>query len=76
MKYIAKPNTWFDEGTEAFPVTEFWDGFDDWEMKYPLRAAIFRGIRNGKWDEESCGEYEFEIVEENVRFIDAFEIKE
>ena len=63
MKYIAKPNMWFDVGTEAVPITEFWDGFMDWEMTIPIRVAVFEGIKNGTVDEETCGEREFEIIE-------------
>ena len=61
-KYIAKPGEWFDEGTEAIPVTEFWDTYDEDGKLCP--SAVFKGIRNEKEDEETCGLDEFEIVEE------------
>ena len=59
MKYISKKNEWFDEGTEAIPVTEIWD------VNETEKAAIFSGIRNGKPDEEMCGLDEFNIIEED-----------
>lgn len=51
-KYIAKPNTWFDEGTEAKLLADC--GF----------FGIFEGIREGKPDEETCLYEEFEVIEE------------
>lgn len=64
MRFIAKPNTWYDEGTEAFVVDDcVWDGFADREMRIPMKAGLFRGLRNGQWDEETCGFDEFEIKE-------------
>lgn len=57
MKYIAKANTWFDEGTEVEYICPMLVGH-----KWP---AIMSGIRNGKPDEEGCSEHEFEAVEQH-----------
>jgi len=64
VKYITKPNEWFDEGTEAVPVTGFWDCYN--ENGELVGAAVFRGIRKGEVDEEVCCEDEFEMVEEKT----------
>lgn len=58
MKFIAKKDTWFDEGTEAKLLTDCGGGFFNGN-------GIFEGIRNGKVDEELCGYEEFKIVKEN-----------
>ena len=73
-KYKAKPDTWFDEGTEAVPVTDFWEcyikpgEFDCSYIGQPLNpeyikteAACFCGMKDGKSDEEICCVDEFEI---------------
>lgn len=57
-RYFAKPNTWFDAGTEAIPVTDFWDHDTD-------KGAIFLGIKDGKPDEESCLAREFIVTEDD-----------
>ncbi len=63
MRYIAKPDTWFDEGTEARPVTGFWDCSTLEDGKYVhTESAIFLGFRNGKLDEEGCSLLEFDIT--------------
>ena len=63
-RYTAKSGTWFDEGTEALPVTGFWncDELEDGEY-VTTQCAIFLGIRNGKPDEEGCTVLEFEVTE-------------
>lgn len=48
--YFAKPDTWFDAGTEAVVIAEISE-----------RAALFAGMRNGAPDEEACLFDEFEI---------------
>ncbi len=62
MKYIAKADTWFDEGTEAIPIIDFVDAYDDWEMTKLNPFSLFRGIRNGEVDEEICTIDEFEAM--------------
>ena len=55
-RYFAKPGTWFDVGTEAFPVSVFEDS--------PSGAwGIFKGLVEGVLDEESCPLSEFNILE-------------
>ena len=61
IRYIAKPDTWFDAGTEAIPVTEFVEAYDDPQMTIRNDCAVFRGVRNGQSDEETCSLTEFEI---------------
>ena len=56
MKYISD-GTWFDKGTEAEllgALAEFPDGD---------KSGLFKGLRNGEWDEELCLFSEFEIKE-------------
>jgi len=54
IEYIAKADTWFDEGTKAEMLSGPWDG----EMP---KLGLFAGIKNGKPDEEVCSLDEFEI---------------
>ena len=61
MKYIAKADTWYDEGTEAFPLTEFFEAYDDTAMTIRNDWALFEGIKDGKPDEETCCRDEFFI---------------
>jgi len=58
MKYIAKPNTWFDEGTEAVPIRDFWVNYVKLEVQ--VSSSVFRGIRNGIHDEHICIVDDFE----------------
>jgi hypothetical protein len=58
IKYIAKPDTWYDEGTEAVPVTSIWN------VNENDQAAVFLGTKDGNPDEEMCCLDEFEIIEE------------
>lgn len=55
MKYIAKIDTWYDQGTEVELLDDFRPLVD---------SGIFCGYRKGKLDEEICSFGEFEIVEE------------
>jgi len=62
-KYIAKPDTWFDEGTEAFPS----DIFDD---NPESGFGLFTGTKSDYEEDklypshEMCSLSEFEIIEE------------
>lgn len=66
LKYIAKehpePNdgpgeVWYDAGTEVELI-------DDYRLEdTPMDCGLFRGLRDGKTDEEVCSFDEF-IVEE------------
>ena len=53
MRYFAKPDTWFDAGTEVFLVADCDQG--GWLMS---------GMHEGKEDEELCDPDEFEVVKE------------
>jgi hypothetical protein len=62
-RYIAKPDTWFDEGTEAFPS----DIFDnDPENGYGLFAGTKSDYEPGVLypSHEMCSLSEFEIIED------------
>lgn len=57
-RFFAKPDTWFDAGTEA--TLEAWaytDANGD-------RCGIFHGIKDGQPDGEMCMYSEFDILEE------------
>ncbi len=52
-KIFAKPDTWFDEGTEVYFESEvMWDFAE---------SVIASGLRDGILDEELCPIEEFEI---------------
>ncbi len=55
VKYIAKFETWFDEGTEAKLIEGPWEGNPPF--------ALFEGIKDGGWNREVCMMTEFEIVD-------------
>jgi len=54
-RYIAKPDTWFDEGTESHLL---------FEVGGEPPCGLFRGTRKGEIDEEVCNFEEFETVDE------------
>ena len=56
IKYVAKPETWFDAGT----VVELIDDY-----RPDINCGLFRGYRNGKLDEEVCPFDEFDKEEKN-----------
>jgi len=51
MKYIPKPDTWFAENTEV-------DLIDDYRPDFNF--GLFRGLHDGRLDEEVCSFNEFE----------------
>lgn len=63
MRYITKPNKYFDAGTEATMLGESWEVYADYDEICPCRVAVFQGIKDGKPDEEVCSVDEFDIVE-------------
>jgi hypothetical protein len=77
-RYIAKPDTWFDEGTEAWLDTDFRD-VDENGNYCGYMSGVFHGIKTfdkeyakakstkvGKqWDSEVCSFDEFEEIEGN-----------
>jgi len=67
MKYIAKPSSWFEAGTEAIPISlnsEFPVGvFEGWRIcKDPISELHAFGFRY--LDQENCNIDEFEIVDD------------
>jgi hypothetical protein len=76
VKFISKPNEWFDSGTEVFDATICdWGrtlkrlSKEDYENVWTKAGHILgRGLRNGCWDEELCPLEEFEIsyIEDNI----------
>jgi len=70
-KFIAKEDTWYMEGTEAYPDGENYGSENDWMVN---GAAIFQGLTYKEnfnemegtgpaWDGETCSFDEFEITE-------------
>lgn len=60
VKLIAKPNTWFKEGTEVFDYNEYGkrlslEEFEKWKNEDNGWGILVRGIRVC---EEGCGEVE------------------
>ncbi len=53
--YTTKPNTWFDEGTQAILI-------DDYRY-YNVDIGLFEGLKDGKPDEEICSFDEFKITD-------------
>lgn len=78
VKLVAKPGTWFKEGTEVYnydcnPPKELCRvSLREWELvvndPYGFTVICVRGIHEGKWDGEACSadEFEVEIVEDRV----------
>jgi hypothetical protein len=56
-KYISKKDEWFDEGTEAQLIDDYMGSIMD-------GAGLFRGIKDGKLDEEICLFEEFDIIDD------------
>ena len=56
-KFIAKPDTWYDEGTEAKLLADYGP---------ESTGGLFIGIKDGVEDEEGCSFDEFEIIEDKV----------
>ena len=54
IKYIAKPDTWFDEGSEATLLGELWNDYRDAKLTIKSQSGLFLGYKNGKLDEEVC----------------------
>ncbi|KKL27448.1 hypothetical protein LCGC14_2385040 [marine sediment metagenome] len=54
IKYIAKKDTWFDEGTGAELITD---------LRPAIDSGIFCGIKDGGIDEELCEFEEFTPLE-------------
>jgi hypothetical protein len=64
IKFIARPNTWYDEGTEAFIYGETLPSHDNTD-------ALFRGTHDGSDDGEYCSTFEFDWIDENGNCINS-----
>ncbi len=51
MKYVAKPDTWFDTGMKVKLIDDY---------RPVVNIGLFRGYHHGKLDEELCSFDEFE----------------
>jgi hypothetical protein len=70
VKFISKPNEWFDAGTEVFDGS--FNTYDEPLKRIPIEYyeknwvswgyILGHGLRNGNWDEEVCPLEEFEIL--------------
>lgn len=63
IKFIARPETWFDEGTIAELTNDIID------MKYT--SGLFNGIKDGEEDGEVCSFFEFDWVDENDNILNS-----
>jgi hypothetical protein len=68
-KFIAKPNSWFDEGTQAALIDSYCHDLvhSSWHCSCGGNAnvcgmGLFVGLREGKLDEEVCTFCEFDII--------------
>ena len=59
-KYIALKDNWYDEGTEVEFIGALIETYDFDGTYSP--SGLFRGIKDGKIDEEMCGFDEFDII--------------
>ena len=64
IKFIARPDTWYDEGTEAFLD-------QDGGPKHDYTSAFFRGTHDGGNDGECCSIFEFDWINENGNCINS-----
>jgi hypothetical protein len=66
-KYIAKPDTWFDEGTEVKLLNNFGECLrkgKDYSDMIKTEWGLFEGLVDGESDEETCDFLEFDIIED------------
>jgi hypothetical protein len=70
-KYIARPDTWFDEGTEVKLVDDYRTSNVKWNagLFYGWRTCVNPKSENRKlgercMDEEVCDFDEFDVIEE------------
>lgn len=66
VRYIAKPDEWFDSGTEVKLIDDYRTS-DAMIYHKSLNAGLFEGLRNGVLDQEVCDFDEFEVLEENLQ---------
>ena len=68
IKFISRPDSWFDEGTEAF--IDFDEGAGNC-IAHDFISDVFNGIHEGKEDEEMCNIFEFDWIDENNNCINS-----
>jgi len=71
--FVAKPDTWFDEGTEAFMISLIGEADEmnecgtalmkGWKSNHKIWTNEGAVTQNG-WDEEVCSLGEFDIIDE------------
>ena len=61
IKYIAKPDEWFDAGTEVKLIDDYRDN-DAMFYNKSLNAGLFEGLKDGQIDQEVCCFDEFIFV--------------
>lgn len=64
MKFLAKPDTWYDEGTEVKILQEHCTVFDA-SRKILTLQVLCSGLKDGEIDEELCVMDEFYIVSDD-----------
>ena len=62
IKYVAKPDNWFDAGTEVKLI----DDYSNPPGNVLEGAGLFEGFRNGSMDQEICLFEEFEVVDDKA----------
>jgi len=70
--FVAKPDTWFDEGTEVFMITIIGDADElnefgcglmkGWKSDHVIWTKHGKITKSG-WDEEACSLGEFDIID-------------
>lgn len=63
IKYIAKPDEWFDEGTEVKLIDDYRSSSAMYFGGASMNAGLFEGLRDGKVDQEVCSFDEFLEIE-------------
>jgi len=64
IKYIAKPDEWFDVGTEVQLIDDYRASSAMYFGGPEMNAGLFEGLKDGKIDQEVCSFDEFDIIEE------------
>jgi len=65
LKFIARPNTWFDAGTEVEIL------LGNRKVDHNETGFVFRGTKDGFIDEEYCSIFEFDWLNENNKIINS-----
>ncbi len=63
MRFIAKPDTWFDEGSEVKLVDDYRNPSGVTRFNPLDESGLFEGFRLGRIDQEICLFEEFDILE-------------